>query len=129
MPTYQIDLPFAASSANQSSSTSVSAFTLAAASTAPSTVPSLGAAEEPSVVYTTAQEVFAALESVEGDALLVQKVPVEAMRDLDRVRELRQRKVRFFYFAEKSLLIVTIPTGSHEMMYNRLQFWLSGEII
>ncbi|CAK7264346.1 hypothetical protein SEPCBS57363_001023 [Sporothrix epigloea] len=50
------------------------------------------------------------------------------MRDLDRVRELRQRKVRFFYFAEKSLLIVTIPTGSHEMMHGQLDYWLTSEI-
>ena len=128
MPTYQIDLPFAASSVNQSSLASVSAFTVAAASTAPWTGPSLEPAEEPSIVFTTAAELFAALEATDGDALMVHKVPAEAMRELDRVRDLRQRKVKFFYFSEKSLLIVTIPTGSHETMYNYLQHWLSYEI-
>ena len=106
----------------------MSAPTLAAASTAPWTVPSLEPAEEPSIVYTTAPELFAALESVEGDVLTVYKVPIQAMREIDRVRDLRQCKVRFFYFSEKSLLIVTIPTGAHEMLYNRLQLWLSSEV-
>lgn len=47
---------------------------------------------------------------------------------MDRERERRGRKVRFFYFAEQKYLIVTIPTRSHEELHSPLEAWFLFEV-
>ncbi len=78
--------------------------------------------------FTTATDVFARLETTGGDVLTVSNVPPHAVQDMDREREARGRKVRFFYFAEHKLLIVTIPTGPHEEMHAHLEGWFLAEV-
>lgn len=71
--------------------------------------------------FTTAADTFARLETTSGDVLTVSNVSLHALQDMDREREARGRKVRFFYFAEQKYLIITIPTRSHEALHNQLE--------
>ncbi|CAK7230779.1 Putative steryl acetyl hydrolase mug81 [Sporothrix curviconia] len=88
----------------------------------------LDSAEEADMSFTTAKDVFAVLERTDGDALTVSNVPARAMQDMDRERDKRGRKVRFFYFSEQKLLIITIPTAPHERMHLSLQGWFLNSV-
>lgn len=78
--------------------------------------------------FTTATDVFERLETTIGDVLTVSNVPPHALQDMDRERDVRGRKVRFFYFSEHKYLIITIPTGPHEQMHVYLEGWYFVEV-
>lgn len=78
--------------------------------------------------FTTVSDLFSRIEQTRGDALLVARVPRQAIAVVDRVGEERGRKLRILYLAHRQLLFLSIPTSPHEDMHTILEDGLSAEI-
>lgn len=76
--------------------------------------------------FTTAADIFDRLHcltAADGDVFTVTHVTQADLRDLDRERDVRERRVRFLYEPDQQSgrLVVTIPTGPHETVHGELK--------
>ncbi|KAL7955330.1 hypothetical protein V8C34DRAFT_248692 [Trichoderma compactum] len=76
----------------------------------------------PSVVFTTIKDLFEDIGNAAGDALVVTQVSPQAFEEIDSAREAGIRKIRCsLYTAATQMLIITIPTPSHEAAHRHLE--------
>ncbi|KAI0845975.1 hypothetical protein F5Y00DRAFT_152756 [Daldinia vernicosa] len=69
----------------------------------------------PTIRFTNIEDLFKAVGQVQGDFLIVQKVPLSDFEELC-LREKRPFRIRR-YHASEGILIVTIPTELHESLH------------
>ncbi|KAH8888733.1 hypothetical protein GQ53DRAFT_653456 [Thozetella sp. PMI_491] len=72
----------------------------------------------PTIQFTNIEDLFEAVKQVQGDFLIVQKVPPADFEELC-LREKRPFRIRR-YHASKGILIITIPTKLHEALHLEL---------
>ncbi|KAH8909188.1 hypothetical protein BR93DRAFT_536597 [Coniochaeta sp. PMI_546] len=99
--------------------------TMAASKSSSSTLAtSVASQDDPTVQFTNLEELFQAIDCVSGDCLVVKGVSHAAYQEIERT----PRKFRFHYRANIGILIVTVPTQTHEALhkgiYNALQLEL-----
>ncbi|EEU47948.1 uncharacterized protein NECHADRAFT_75043 [Fusarium vanettenii 77-13-4] len=91
------------------------------------------ASEESAITiqFTTVSKLFEEIYSDDArDALVVQNVSQQDYIDIDNERELRRRKFRLKrYYSERQILIVTIPTEAHELLYAPLSGHIHAAVI
>lgn len=64
------------------------------------------------------------LERTTGDCVEVNQVSVDNFRAIEKSRDSKCRKLRLFYEQQRSALIITLPTSSHELLHR----WLDERI-
>ncbi|EPE03013.1 dead deah box dna helicase [Ophiostoma piceae UAMH 11346] len=101
--------------------------TMRPAATTPSTTVEAGPA--PDVLFTSARDVLARIETLEGDALVVGDVSASDFRVLERQRDVSGRKYRLFYLSDVSCLIITVPTFKHETIHRMLWFEILLQVV
>ncbi|KPM42509.1 hypothetical protein AK830_g4047 [Neonectria ditissima] len=73
-----------------------------------------------SIEFTTIEKLFDEINCTTGDMLLVHRVSVQQLAEIEKATEERGRRFRFHYAPTKAL-IITIPTGIHERLH--LELW------
>ncbi|KAH9999707.1 hypothetical protein F4779DRAFT_155823 [Xylariaceae sp. FL0662B] len=73
--------------------------------------------DEPTIRFTTAKELFQTIDRVSGDCLVATDVLPADFDRIDHQREEAGRKFRFHYRAAEGILIITIPTQIHEVLF------------
>ncbi|CAG9938261.1 unnamed protein product [Clonostachys rosea f. rosea IK726] len=102
---------------------------VASVDTNPTTV-SIKPEEPPMIQFTTPQALEETIYQVTGDAIYVKGVNATSFKLLEDFRNSSNRKYRFkrYYLADE-LLIITIPTRTHEIMHVNLMQLVTGRII
>ncbi|KIN02409.1 hypothetical protein OIDMADRAFT_144956 [Oidiodendron maius Zn] len=75
----------------------------------------------PTIQFTTVEALFEHINHVPGDILIVTDVSYQDFAIIKKEREIRRRKIRFRrYHADSRLLVITIPTRTHELLHLQL---------
>ncbi|KAK7225788.1 hypothetical protein V2G26_013791 [Clonostachys chloroleuca] len=102
---------------------------VASVDTNPTTV-SIKPEEPPIIQFTTPQALDETINKVTGDTIYVKRVNATSFRLLEEFRSSRNRKYRFKrYYPADELLIITVPTQTHEFMHINLMQLVTGQII
>ncbi|CAI6088792.1 unnamed protein product [Clonostachys chloroleuca] len=102
---------------------------VASVDTNPTTV-SIKPEEPPIIQFTTPQALDETINKVTGDTIYVKRVNATSFRLLEEFRSSRNRKYRFKrYYPADELLIITVPTQTHEFMHINLTQLVTGQII
>ncbi|KAL7625805.1 hypothetical protein AAE478_005028 [Parahypoxylon ruwenzoriense] len=94
-----------------------------ATSTSPlstSTPPTSVASHHDVAQFTGVKELYKLIKQIPGDMLSLTDVSPPDFTAIKREREARGRKIRFHYYADWKILIVTIPTSIHEHLHLEL---------
>ncbi|KAI2625031.1 hypothetical protein GGR54DRAFT_654697 [Hypoxylon sp. NC1633] len=90
-------------------------------STAPTSTLSESNHEDPMISFTSTQNLFEAIDCIAGDAFLVTGVSITSFAEIEEQRVARRRKIRWRrYDAKTQLLLITVPTGVHEILHTQL---------
>ncbi|KAL2181466.1 uncharacterized protein P884DRAFT_190573 [Thermothelomyces heterothallicus CBS 202.75] len=83
--------------------------------------PALAPVEDPTIRFTTLDELHEQIDHVEGDILIVTDVSPRDFCAIEQARESRRRKYRFRrYYASTQVLVIAVPTTVHERLHRSL---------
>lgn len=87
--------------------------------------PGLAESQSPSnttrtISLTSPEELLDLLESTTGDCVQVNQVSIDDFGAIENCRNSICRELRLFYEGQTRILVVTLPTRTHEALYRRL---------